>query len=600
MGKFSRDRRDIFYRKAKEQGWRARSAFKLLQIDEKFKILNGVTRAVDLCAAPGSWSQVLSRRLYLGEYIEIRPKNKLFYTDNEDYVTRSTVEVVEKKARREDEDSEAGTSQGAELPVTPKKNENVKIVAVDLQPMSPLPGVIQIQGDITEYKTAEAIINHFEGDKADLVVCDGAPDVTGLHCIDIYIQAQLLLGALHITCNVLKPNGTFVAKIFRAKDCDLLTNQLLMLFEDVVTVKPTSSRTSSIEAFVVCRNYKPPMGFNPKLITPFLDVSNKDFSTLTGVNRVIIPFLVCGDISAFDSDTTYPLQIAGEEPYQYHSPVQPPIAPPYYFVEETEPKHAKVEVQHVPAEVELLVQYQDGTVHEEVYVVIDDTGPFEVPTEDPGPPNEAETLPEICEQAENPDQALAQTESDSSCPDICDQRKKDQAEDPLAQTESEVAEEDTETQIEGVVHVVAPQGEDAIQVVETSATTSHEGPSEDSNERVESCPLLDSHVPSGESEQVESEKSTESEKPSTTGIADTNYYELFQKVTKIRERSSERKFVASFGSIDMDEESLAFIENLMARLNLEQGSPSYEYLIEKLLGPSSKQTCTCLPPDHTK
>ncbi|KAJ3648076.1 hypothetical protein Zmor_019912 [Zophobas morio] len=56
------------------------------------------------------------------------------------------------------------------------------------------------------------------------------------------------------------------------------------------------------------RNYKPPMGFNPKLITPFLDVSNKDFSTLTGVNRVIIPFLVCGDISAFDSDTTYPLQ----------------------------------------------------------------------------------------------------------------------------------------------------------------------------------------------------------------------------------------------------------------------------------------------------
>ena len=228
-------------------------------------MFEGVTRAVVLWAAPGMWSHVLGRRLYLGEYIEIRPKNKLFYTDNEDYVTRSTVEVVEKKARREDEDSEAGTSQGAELPVTPKKNENVKIVAVDLQPMSPLPGVIQIQGDITEYKTAEAIINHFEGDKADLVVCDGAPDgnyshelvvfiyfvvsVTGLHCIDIYIQAQLLLGALHITCNVLKPNGTFVAKIFRAKDCDLLTNQLLMLFEDVVTVKPTSSRTSSIGTF---------------------------------------------------------------------------------------------------------------------------------------------------------------------------------------------------------------------------------------------------------------------------------------------------------------------------------------------------------------
>lgn len=57
-----------------------------------------------------------------------------------------------------------------------KKNENVKIVAVDLQPMAPLPGIIQIQGDITKYSTAQQIIQHFEGEKADLVVCDGAPD----------------------------------------------------------------------------------------------------------------------------------------------------------------------------------------------------------------------------------------------------------------------------------------------------------------------------------------------------------------------------------------------------------------------------------------
>ncbi|KAJ1381896.1 S-adenosyl-L-methionine-dependent methyltransferase [Sesbania bispinosa] len=65
MGKASRDKRDIYYRKAKEEGWRARSAFKLLQIDEEFNIFEGVKRAVDLCAAPGSWSQVLSRKLYL-------------------------------------------------------------------------------------------------------------------------------------------------------------------------------------------------------------------------------------------------------------------------------------------------------------------------------------------------------------------------------------------------------------------------------------------------------------------------------------------------------------------------------------------------------
>ncbi|KAL4601520.1 hypothetical protein GN956_G25843, partial [Arapaima gigas] len=68
-----------------------------------------------------------------------------------------------------------------------------KIVAVDLQAMAPLPGVTQIQGDITKTSTAQEIIEHFEGRPADLVVCDGAPDVTGLHDVDEYIQAQLLL-----------------------------------------------------------------------------------------------------------------------------------------------------------------------------------------------------------------------------------------------------------------------------------------------------------------------------------------------------------------------------------------------------------------------
>ncbi|CAH1985878.1 unnamed protein product [Acanthoscelides obtectus] len=286
MGKSSKDKRDIYYRKAKEQGWRARSAFKLLQIDEKFHIFDGVTKAVDLCAAPGSWSQVLSRRL--------------------------------------------------------GSQKNVKIVAVDLQPMSPLPGVIQIQGDITKFSTAKEIMTHFEGDHADLVVCDGAPDVTGLHCMDTYIQSQLLLGALHITCNVLKPGGTFVAKIFRGKDNDLLTNQLLTLFKEVHVVKPSSSRNSSIESFVVCQNYSPPEEFNPKLITPYLNIANKDFSTLEGINRTIIPFVVCGDVSAFDSDTTYPLQLEGEEPYQYRPPVQPPIAPPYSFTDTLK----KEEIEH--------------------------------------------------------------------------------------------------------------------------------------------------------------------------------------------------------------------------------------------------------------
>ncbi|KAK9747427.1 FtsJ-like methyltransferase [Popillia japonica] len=235
MGKPSKDKRDIYYRKAKEEGWRARSAFKLLQIDEKFEIFKDVTKAVDLCAAPGSWSQVLSRKLYLKEE-NLTPNS---------------------------------TSNSAIVPAQP--NENVKIVAVDLQPMAALPGVTQLQGDITQYSTAQAIIQEFDGTQADLVVCDGAPDVTGMHSLDIYIQGQLLLSALHIAFNVLKLGGTFVAKIFRGKDSDLLVAQLQLFFEKVWIVKPRSSRNSSIEAFVVCKNYKPKEGFDPTQLTPYLN-----------------------------------------------------------------------------------------------------------------------------------------------------------------------------------------------------------------------------------------------------------------------------------------------------------------------------------------
>lgn len=85
-------------------------------------------------------------------------------------------------------------------------------------------------------------------------------DVTGLHDIDEYIQAQLLLAALNITTHVLARSGNFVAKIFRGKDTSLLHTQLSIFFEKVTIAKPASSRNSSIEAFVVCRNYQPPDG----------------------------------------------------------------------------------------------------------------------------------------------------------------------------------------------------------------------------------------------------------------------------------------------------------------------------------------------------
>jgi tRNA (cytidine32/guanosine34-2'-O)-methyltransferase len=154
--------------------------------------------------------------------------------------------------------------------------------------MAPIPGVIQLKGDITKLETANQIISYFDGEMADIVVCDGnfffnifffflilifilnffyfllwlgAPDVTGLHDMDEYIQAQLILAALNITTHVLKEGGTFVAKIFRGKDISLLYSQLKIFFTEVIICKPKSSRNSSLESFVLCRNYSPPQGF---------------------------------------------------------------------------------------------------------------------------------------------------------------------------------------------------------------------------------------------------------------------------------------------------------------------------------------------------
>lgn len=292
MGKSSKDKRDLYYRKAKEEGWRARSAFKLLQLDHQFSLFENVNRVVDLCAAPGSWSQVLSRELF--EKRGIVP------------------------------------GSGSQL------NEP-KIVAVDLQPMSPISGVTTLQADITHPKTLQRILEIFGGEKADFVCSDGAPDVTGLHDLDEYIQAQLILCALQLTTCILRPGGTFVAKIFRGRDIDLLYSQLGYLFEKVICAKPRSSRGSSLESFIVCMGYTPREGWEPKLDS---SQSTEEFFQGSGIGRaslnpddlsvpieerVIAPFIACGDLNAVDSDATYTL----EEGAQSLDPVQMPTAPPY-------------------------------------------------------------------------------------------------------------------------------------------------------------------------------------------------------------------------------------------------------------------------------
>ncbi|KAG5512114.1 hypothetical protein JKF63_07579 [Porcisia hertigi] len=262
MGRASKDKRDIYYRKAKEEGYRARSAYKLLQIHEEFNILDPAeirTGAVDLCAAPGSWSQVLAQHF--------------------------------KKISA----SATAVAAGAPPAQTPR------VVAVDLQEMAPIDGVTILQGDITSEVTAHEIIRLLNASdstgmantedeqqqesssscalcsahipassasprKADIVICDGAPDVTGMHELDEYLQHHLLLAALHITTFVLRTGGCFVTKVFRGPNTAFLIAKSEVFFQQVRVVKPKSSRNASMESFLLCQGFRMPPGYVPRFV----------------------------------------------------------------------------------------------------------------------------------------------------------------------------------------------------------------------------------------------------------------------------------------------------------------------------------------------
>ena len=136
--------------------------------------------------------------------------------------------------------------------------------------MAPIAGVTLLQGDITSRATAEAIVAQFRGARAQLVVCDGAPDVTGLHDIDEWLQWQLLVSAANIATHVLEGGGAFLAKMFTGPNTPLLVAALRTLFASVVVHKPRSSRAGRHEAFVLAQGYAPPAGFAPSWAAPLL------------------------------------------------------------------------------------------------------------------------------------------------------------------------------------------------------------------------------------------------------------------------------------------------------------------------------------------
>lgn len=329
----SRAKRDTFYRQAKSDGYRARSAYKLLQLDDAYGLFGpSVCRVVDLCAAPGSWSQVIAERLQpAATGVAAAAGGRLVGSGSGGGGGGSGASGGRGGAGGTGGgsgcDSDGSSSGGdggdgangdvpspATLPPTPR------IVAVDLQEVAPIPGVTLLTGDITTAATLASIVDALGGEPAHLVVSDGAPDVTGVHAIDAYVQAALVTAALNVATRVLCPGGAFVAKVFASGGggaggggggaAAALCAQLRVFFRAVALAKPRSSRVTSAEAFVVCRGYAPPGGWVPRALASAplaatamsADAAASPTTPTTAeegegaVNAVVDPFVGWGDL----------------------------------------------------------------------------------------------------------------------------------------------------------------------------------------------------------------------------------------------------------------------------------------------------------------
>ncbi len=192
----NKQRRDTYVKQSKIDGYRARSAYKLIEIDEKFKVFKGGISIVDIGAAPGSWSQYAA-----------------------------------------------------------KSSKNGRLISIDLKEMDPIDNSTQIQGDFTDISIQDEVRKHIKI-KADVVMSDMAVNTTGIKNIDSIQTGELCKEAMIFAKDILSDNGFFISKIFMGGTFNEIVAEGKKFFKEVKIFKPKSSRKDSKESFIICRKLR--------------------------------------------------------------------------------------------------------------------------------------------------------------------------------------------------------------------------------------------------------------------------------------------------------------------------------------------------------